>query len=134
MNIREIAEQDLVDTLEDYISGYGLPVELTSPDGEVQIYSKNDPALLLSGQVLFDTTRENPETGERVVIPDPVVSLRITSLDRVPLPGEDWFIRIPSESKVGATKDSYLIRDLAVESGKSIGFIRLYLTKPEQSA
>jgi hypothetical protein len=130
-DLRERIELDLRTTLE---GRFGLPVELTSPAGVTQIYSKNDPELLLQGQVMYDTTEFNPETGERVVIPEPVVTLRRSSLDTIPQPGEFWFITIPSKPGESAPKETYVLStDLPPQDGRSLGIVRLYLTKPKQS-
>ena len=129
-DLREKHESKLAITLE---GRYGLPVELTDPDGVTQLYSKNDPTALLQGQVLYDTSEENPETGETVVLPNPIVTLRRSSLDRIPLDGEAWLVRIPNEPRADAPKESYVVADLPPENGRSLGIIRLYLTKPTQS-
>lgn len=128
-DLREIIENDLSITLE---GRFGLPVELTAPDGTVQTHSKNDPDSLLMAQVLFDTTYEDPETGGVTILEDPVITLRRTSLDRIPEDGEPWFIRIPTEPRESAPQESYVLSDLPIQGGASLGIIRLYLTKPKQ--
>lgn len=130
-DLREIVENDLSITLE---GRFGLPVELTAPDGAVQTHSANDPTSLLMAQVLFDTTYEDPETGGVTILEDPVITLRRTSLDRIPEDGEIWFIRIPTEPREGAPKESYVLSDLPIQGGASLGIVRLYLTKPKQSS
>jgi hypothetical protein len=129
--LREIAEQHLNITLE---GRFGLPVELIGPDGIPQIYSENDPTTLLQAQVLYDTTVQNPETGEEVIIPEPNISLRRSSLVRIPLAGEHWFIKIPETPSATAPKEEYVLSsDLAPQDGRSLGIVRLYLTKAKQS-
>ena len=64
-NLRAAIESDLHDSLE---GEFGMAVELTSPNGVQQIYSKNNPSELLKGQVLYFSRREDPETGETIVI------------------------------------------------------------------
>lgn len=131
-NLREKIENDVAITLE---GKFGLPVELTAPDGATQIYSAHDPEdeNLLMGQVLYDGEIQNPETGESVIIEEPVVSLRLTSLDRIPKAGEVWGVAIPNEPRADADKDYYVTTDLPFLGGRSIGFIKLFLTKPKQS-
>jgi len=122
MNLREQAEADLAATLEDP-GDWGLPVILISPDGEIQE---------LYGQIVYDTRRFDPEIGMDVVVHQPVVTLRRSSLIRVPAAGEKWAVRIPELPSSTAAKITHAI-ERAPEGGKSIGFIRLYLTKAIQA-
>ncbi len=136
-NLRERAEQDLGVTLEDS-NQWGLPVELTGPDGIEIKTSANSPdpenPLLLYGQVLYNTVRVNPETGEQMVTPLPVIVLRRSSLSRVPQDGEKWHVKFPKDPSLTAELQDYaLTPNLSTEGGRSIGFIRLYPTKVVQS-
>ena len=136
-NLRERAEQDLGITLEDP-KQWGLPVELTGPGGIEIKTSANSPdpqnPLPLYGQVLYNTVRVNPETGEEMVTASPVIVLRRSSLSRVPLDGEKWFIKFPKDPSLTASLSNYaLTPDRATEGGRSIGFIRLYPVKVVQS-
>lgn len=129
-NLRVTMERDLGDCLE---SEFKMPVELTSPDGETQIYSVNNPLEKLGGQVLYFSRRENPETGETIVINQPVVTLRISSLSRVPIPGERWFIAMPIDPTIGALWRQFIFTpDRAPEHGTDIGFIKIYPQRIEQ--
>lgn len=116
MNIREQIETDLETTLE---GDFGLPVELIDPDGVVY----DD----LVGQVLYDSLDEN-----EILSGKPVVTLRISSLTRVPIDGENWAIRIPQNPSTTDTLVTYIL-DKASHHGRSIGFIKLYLTQAIQS-
>ena len=116
MNIREQIESDLVTTLE---GDFGLPVELIDPDGVVY----DD----LVGQVLYDSIDENGIFSGK-----PVVTLRISSLDRVPIAGENWAARIPENPSTTDTLVTYIL-DKPPMHGRSIGFIKLYLTRTVQS-
>lgn len=120
VNIRELAESELEYTLE---GDFGLPVELIDPEGV--LYDG------LSGQVIYDTIVEDSD-GSSVVIHKPVVSLRRSSLTRVPFDGEKWSVKIPITPSTTATKKTYLL-DRPSEDGGSIGFIRLYLIEAQQS-
>jgi hypothetical protein len=131
-SLRATCERDLHETLE---GEWKIPVQLTSPDGQTQIYSVNDPSELLGGQVLNFSRRENPETGETTIVDQPVISLRISSLTRVPLAGERWFIRFPISPRPGAPLVSRVCTsDRSPEHGSDIGFLRLYVQKVDQSA
>ena len=130
MNLRERAERDLATTLE---GPFSLPVELVDPDGNEITESLND-ADGLRGQIIYDTIKLNPDTGDEMVVNKPVVSLRRSSLARVPAPGEVWFVRIPIDPSTTATKESFVIdADRPPEGGRSLGFIRIYLRKAAQS-
>lgn len=134
MNIRELAERDLAKTLEDSSSGFGLPVELTAPNGDEQIFKKNSTTELLTGQILYETVLIDPQTGAQKIIPNPNVSLRITSLDIVPKAGEKWFVRIPIDPSRTAEKFSFVSSgDRDPDTMRSIGYITLYLQKAKQT-
>lgn len=126
VNLRVKLEADLSTTLE---GAFGLPVVLIDPDGNTIDTSENDGEPLM-GQVLFDTVVEDPTTGERIVVNDPIVSLRRSSLPRVPLPGEKWSVKIPIEPVLTGRPTVFLIdATKSPEGGWSIGFIRLYLKR-----
>ena len=130
VDIRELAESDLSVTLE---GDYGLPVELTDPNGVIY-KTKKDSTDLLQGQILYDQVRADPATLESMVVNNPIVSLRRCSLDRIPLAGETWHVRIPITPSVDAEKVDFLIdADQPPEGGASIGFIKLFLKKAVQS-
>jgi len=122
-NLRELAESDLATTLES-VDEWGLPVELVDPDG-VEYTG-------LYGQVLYDSLKDNPETGGQIVVNKPVVTLRRSSLTRVPIPGERWAVRIPTTPSTTAALETFLL-DEASELGGSLGIVRLYLIRTAQS-
>lgn len=129
MNLRVDIESDLSETLEDP-DGYGLPIILIAPDGTIQTKSENDADQDLSGQILYDSSIMDPETGLEIVVDKPVITLRRTSLTRIPAAGEKWFIRIPERPDPTAPKSLHSL-ERPPEHGKSIGFIRLYLTRAQ---
>lgn len=123
MNLRELAEKDLGRSLE---GEWSLPVNLIDPDG-----ARYDG---LRGQVLFDIVRVNPETGEEVTVQTPVVTLRRSTLARIPAPGENWIVEIPATPSEAAAKVQHVLSPTRPpEGGASIGFIRLYLQAVEQA-
>ena len=129
MNLRVKVEEDLGKTLEDP-TGFGLPVVLIDPDGNRQEKSANNPSQDLSGQILYDTRVVDPETGLQMIVHKPVVTLRRSSLNRIPVAGERWGVEIPETPDPTATKILHVVEQ-APEDGKAIGFIRLYLTRAE---
>jgi hypothetical protein len=131
-DLRAIIEADTYETLE---GDFGLPVELLNPtDGIRQTNSVNNPTEELMGQIFYETMNMRPETGLDIVVHKPWVSLRRSSLERVPSAEDydDWIVRIPIRPSRTATKVSHRIHR-PPEGGESIGFIRLYLEKIEQS-
>jgi hypothetical protein len=128
MNLREQAESDLAFTLE---GEWGLPVVLISPDGVTQDKSANNPTADLDGQVIYDTLVQQPDTGAEMLVHKPVVTLRISSLTRVPKSGERWIVKIPITPNRTAPKETFFL-ERPTEDGSSIGFIRLYLMATEQ--
>lgn len=123
MNLRELSEKDLGRSLE---GEWSLPVNLIDPDG-----ARYDG---LRGQVLFDIVRVNPETGEEVTVQTPVVTLRRSTLARIPAPGENWIVEIPATPSEAAAKVQHVLSPTRPpEGGASIGFIRLYLQAVEQA-
>jgi hypothetical protein len=127
--LREIIESDLATTLE---GDFGLPVVLIGPDGVTYDTSFNDPSTPLLGQILYDTRVDIPETGQEIIVHKPVVTLRRTSLERIPISGEKWIVKIPIVPQFDAPKVSFSLEN-PTEDGGAIGFIRLYLMELEQS-
>lgn len=111
---------------------FGLPVELTDPDGNV--YTTTNDGRELAGQALFHRTTVNPDTGVGMIVVKPVLTLRRSSLTRIPVEGEVWFVKMPDEPDPGATKKDYILdQSQAIEGGASVGIIRLYLKETVQS-
>ncbi len=122
-DLRATQERHLSDVLE---GNFGSDIILTGPDGEKQN---------VRGQIRYFTERVDPETGETVVVHKPVVVLRISSLSPAPENGETWFIEMPVSPESGASNESFLFTsDRSKETGRDMGFIRLYPEYPEQSA
>lgn len=119
MNLREAVVADLAESVE---GDWGLPIVLISPDKVV--YSG------LRGQVLYNSKAFDPDTGEQIIVNNPVVALREASLTRVPLGGERWGVRIPVTPSETAPLADFVMSARPPERS-SVGFIRLYLTKVE---
>lgn len=130
MNIREhIATKGLKLSIE---GNFGLPVELIAPDGTE--ITKNEVGETLKGQILYDSDGIDPETGNLIVVKETTVSLRITALSRVPVPGEKWAVKIPVNPAFPTVLTQFLIdSDEAITTGQSMGFIKLHLKDAEQS-
>lgn len=123
MNLRAQAEADLSTSLEDPAL-FGQAIDLISPDGELQT---------VYGQVLYDSTVTD-EMGIQTIVHKPVVTVRRSSLTRVPLPTDRprWGCRIPETPRVGSDKVTFIVEN-PHEGGGSIGFMRFYLTRATQA-
>ena len=129
LNLREQAEEDLGFTLE---GEFGNLVELIAPSGQIINTNVLDGSPL-KGQILYDTVRENPDTGATIISNEPIVVLKRTSLSQVPKAGEGWAVRIPTDPSTSAPMENFKISpDRPPEGGRSLGFIRLYLQRNEQ--
>lgn len=131
-NLRAQIESDLHDSIE---GEFGIPIQLTNPDGDTQIYSKNNPEELLKAQVLYTSRSVDPVTGETIIINQPCVSIRVSSLDRVPADNEKWFIKMPVSPDEGAELLNFIFTTTKTrEHGFDIGFIKIYPQRIENSA
>jgi hypothetical protein len=129
VNLREQVEKDLGESLE---NEWGLPVVLIDPDGVVYNTLANDPTAPLMGQVLYGKKEFNPETGQDVHINTPIITLRISSLIRVPQDGETWGVKIPVVPSRTAALVDFIFMGRPLEGGASIGFLRIYPQKAGQ--
>lgn len=130
VNLRERAEKDLKFSME---REWALPVIGIDPDGNTLDTNQNtgEP---LTGQILYDTVKDNPQTGSPVVINKPAISLRRSSLARIPKAGEKWFWKIPVDPSRTADLETFESdKQRPPEGGRSIGFIRIYLRRVKQS-
>lgn len=123
LNLREKAESLLSLSLE---GPFALPVYATGPDGVENQYS---------GQILSDRVVMNPDTGEVMIVVNPVVVLRRSSLVRIPQDGEIWYFKIPLDPSRSGTLLNFIFDGSdSVRGGRSIGFIRIPLKFIEQSS
>lgn len=130
MNLRERVETDLGKSLE---GDFGLPVELITPDAVIINMRQSDSTPLV-GQVLYNSKDVDVETGLPIVVNNPVVTLRRSSLSRIPVAGEKWIVKIPKNPKETDTLISFAMdASRPPESGQSMGFIKLYLRAIQQS-
>ncbi len=131
MNLRVKAIQDMKRlNLRDWS---GL-VELTPAiSGVVQNVDAETGEPLKAVQILNDYRSMNPETGEEIIITEPVVTMALSSLNPVPKAGEKWHIRVQLDPTSTELTDCVLSSTRAPEGGASLGFIRFYPQKVRQS-
>lgn len=124
-------ERDLGAMLENYENGFALPVILVSPDGVEQGFSANDPdvprTIPLTGRITFSRF-DIDENGAPSRVDNPIVTLRRSSLDRIPLAGENWAVKIPTTPDFDAVKETFFLES-APRAGDSYQWIQLPLTK-----
>ena len=131
MDLRALVEKNLRLTLE---GDFGMRVNLIAPDGIKDTMAVDGRPL--KGQVLHSITRDGEQMNGligRITVDVPVVTLRRSSLRRVPFPGENWIVEIPDTPIPGAPMIQYALSSTRTpEGGKSMGTIRLYLQYVEQ--
>jgi len=111
---------------------WGMLIELTAPDGTVYNTDSITGDPLVSMMTLNDAVRLDPDTGETIVVGEPIISIHRDSLVRVPAPGEKWFIKLQLNPDSDTMTSFMLSPTRSPEGGASLGFIRLYLQKVKQ--
>ncbi len=79
----------------------------------------------LRGRVQYDFKEVTP-SGEMIVVRDPMITLRLSSLPRVPQAGEKWAITFPPNPADPTPKMYMLGGTRAPRLSASIGFIMLF--------
>ncbi len=112
-------EADLADTVAAH-SEFASAVTLIAPDGAV---------FTGFGRVTHDYTVQG-EMGERIVVPEPCVIIRLSDWPRIPQASENWKIASPT---LPAGKSFMLNDTRAPERADTIGFVRLFPQAVSQS-
>ena len=103
----------------------GTTVVLIGPDGVPQTY---DDCIFLSGR-----TQESPDSGEPTVVFNPMASFPRGSLVRIPKDGEKWSLTAPLDPDIpDVVTTMSMDQSKAVEGGRSLGIIRIYLSQVKQ--
>ena len=117
-NLRELHEANLNLSLENP-NLFGLPADITYDDGTKQS---------VTGQLLGHRVEVNPDTGVPVIVGNPVLVVRRSSLNQIPEDGQNIHVRMPLDPSRTATKyDFFLDPSRSIEDGRSLGIMRLYL-------
>lgn len=133
-NLLKESERCLGETLE---GAFSLPVRLIDPSGVTHIYAKNSTTRLIRGQVVLDTLKRSDQVDTEyfgdIFVQTPSVTLRRSSLPRVPANGEFWVVQIPQSLDDNPEYESYML-----ESPKTdinfLGIITLYLKQLSQES
>ena len=130
-NLRAEIEKDLSFSIE---NDWGSVVELTTPEGQTQKFSMNEPLKKLKAAIRYFTSKEDPVTGGTIIVNQPVVTFRISSLIRIPDDSDKWFIKMPISPVVGAPMESFVFTgDRFATHGTDIGFLNVYPHRVEHN-
>jgi hypothetical protein len=116
MNIRNLAESDLATTLESS-SDFGMSITITKQD-------EPSKTQVLNGKIVYAYNDVEEDTGAPIVVNQPLVTLRVSSLTNVPADGENWYFDIPSSPVEGASIKRFVFSaDIKRRGSLSIGFL-----------
>lgn len=131
MNLRLQAATDMKKL---NLKDWSLPVIFIAPDGTKYEIDAITGETLNAVQILYDYRREDPDSGPEIMVNEPVVVMARSSLARIPAEGETWIIKMPEDPNTTATLVDFILTETrAAEGGRSLGFIRFYPQKAEQS-
>ena len=105
----------------------GTTVNSIDPDGKIV---EHDDCQFLSGR-----TTESPDSGANVVVFRPVATFPRNSFpNRIPKDGENWVFQCPLDpDQPSALTSISMDESKAIEGGRSLGVIRIYLSTVKQS-
>ena len=122
-SVRQLLERDLGVTLEG--PDYGVPVTIIGPDG--LDYSTTILGAPVNGRLIYDHAEIN-EQGLTLIVHAPCLTLRVSTLRRVPKANEHWEFKIPLTIGDFTTKASFFLdADRPPQDGGSMGIRRFYL-------
>ena len=121
-------ERDLAVTLE---GDYGVAVTLVDSDGTV--YATNTLGKPIMGRLVYDHAEVNAANGETVIVHSPCLTLRTSTLPRVPAFNERWMIKVPKSVTDPTASLFFLDADRPPVDSASIGFKKYYLVAGVQS-
>lgn len=129
-----LRNQAIADMKKLNISDWSLPVILIAPDGVKYALDAETNETLKAVQILYDRKEIDPDSGEQIMVKEPVVTLALSSLSRVPKDGENWSVQFPMDPTKPDVLTTFLFTsDKAFKDGQSLGFIRIYPQKADQT-
>jgi len=109
------------------IEYFGMPVELLTPGGIWLKTHAKTGAPLKALMTQYGKIEISLTTGEPVVLEEPIVTMSLLSLVRVPKKGERWVIKMPIEPSPSAPLVTFGLNNVqAPDGGSSLGTIQLY--------
>lgn len=121
VDLRVLAESDLQYSVE---GEWGATMYLIDPDGVRHT---------VVGQLVYSYIKTDPQSGDDVVVQEPVITLRKSTLTRVPVNGEKWFCQLPDAPPSTDLLNYGLTADRANMGNNSLGIVKLYPKKVKQS-
>lgn len=122
-NLRIEAESDLGEMLE---SDFGQQIFFKSPN--------TGNTFDVQGRFDLYPSRENPDTGQMIIIANASVSVRASTMPEIPKAGEKWAIRAqPTPVENAPFEDFVMTPDQAPEEATRMGWITIFLQRIEQS-
>jgi len=129
-DLNATVEADLVDTIE---GEFGTKVNIIYSSGSIQEYSKNNPEKYLKGMFRYYKLGINPDTGEGLVIDNPSILLRLSSMDEKIEDGDKAVMEITVSSFAGSPVLQFVVEESrATEGSSDFGEIMYYLKQVGQ--
>lgn len=111
-----------------YILRLGMPTELLDPATGLWISTTADDGIQLKAEILYDTEKMDPETGDLIVVGKTQVVFARVELASLPVAGARWGVRIPINPVFPTVLSEFIIdSSRAPEDGQSIGFAKYFL-------
>ena len=111
---------------------FSTPCVLVAPDGTR--YSLDTEGNGLTCQFLSGRVSQSPDSGEEMVIFRPVATFYRGLLPRIPQDGEKWSLEAPLDPESPSiTTLMAFDGSKAIEGGRSLSTIRVYLSQVQQS-
>jgi hypothetical protein len=111
---------------------FSTPCVLIAPDGTR--YDTDTESNSLTCQLLSGRVSQSPDSGEEMVVFRPVATFYRGLLPRIPQDGEKWSLEAPLDPE-SPTVTTLMAFDgsKAIEGGRSLATIRIYLSQVAQS-
>jgi hypothetical protein len=111
---------------------FSTPCALVAPDGTR--YTTDTEGNPLTCQFLSGRVSQSPDSGEEMVVFRPIATFYRGLLARIPQDGEKWSLEAPLDPEIpGTTTLMAFDGSKAIEGGRSISTIRIYLSQVSQS-
>ena len=111
---------------------FSTPCVLIAPDGTR--YNTDTEGNSLTCQFLSGRVSQNPDSGEEIVVFRPVATFYRGLLTRIPQDGEKWSLEAPLGPEAPAVTTLMAFDDSkAIQGGRSLSTIRIYLSEVQQS-
>ena len=121
--LRIEAEADLGEMLE---TDFGQTIKFKSPN--------TGNTFEVQGRFDLYPSRENPDTGQIMVISDASATVRNSSMEEIPKAGEFWSVMAQPEPIENAPFENFVMTpDQAPEPAKRMGWMIMFLQLVEQS-